>query len=444
VSLDHLAGALERWSIRDETTVPVGSLTFDSVQDFFSIGERVAGVQVTPAAAMQVSAVFACVRLIAGAIAALPLPIFERLEDSRRPTKHELWWLLNEQPNEYMTAAAMWEYLVASQLLYGDGFAVLRRNANNRITGIIPVDPRAVSIRTIRTGRWDYRQIYGVADSKETLGVEARDMLHLPGLGFNGERSMSVIQHAARTAIGVAIAADQQSASTFTSGLQPRMTLEAPAGKNLTEEQVDQLRRQFVERYGPIDANGRTQSALPLVLAGGIQAKPLSISPVDAQLIEARKFQVIDIARAFGVPPFMIGENEKTSSWGSGIEQQSLGFVKYTLQPHLRRIEQELNRKIWPVRERFFTEFNVNGLLRGDAKSRAEYYRQALGGNNGPGWMTVNEVRDLENLEEVDGADELFTTQAQTNANPDVPSADGTDPQQSDGEAGVQPADVGS
>ena len=129
------------------------------------------------------------------------------------------------------------------------------------------------------------------------------------------------------------------------------MTLEAPAGKNLTEEQVDQLRRQFVERYGPIDANGRTQSALPLVLAGGIQAKPLSISPVDAQLIEARKFQVIDIARAFGVPPFMIGENEKTSSWGSGIEQQSLGFVKYTLQPHLRRIEQELNRKIWPVRE---------------------------------------------------------------------------------------------
>ena len=118
--------------------------------------------------------------------------------------------------------------------------------------------------------------------------------------------------------------------------------------------------------------------------------------------------------------------------------------MKYTLQPHLRRIEQELNRKIWPVRERFFTEFNVNGLLRGDAKSRAEYYRTALGGNNGPGWMTVNEVRDLENLEEVEGADELFTTQAQTNANSDVPSADGTDPEQSDGEEGVQPADVGS
>lgn len=442
MNLDHLARAIARWNVRDEV-IPVGSLTVDNVQDFFSIPAPVAGVSVTPAAAMQVSAVFACVRLIAGAIAALPLPIFERQHDSRRPTKHEIWWLLNEQPNEYMTAAAFWEYVVASQLLYGDGFAVIRRNVNNRITGLIPVDPRSVSIKTERIGRWDYRQIYAVADGRETLGVAASDMLQFPGLGFNGERSMSVIQHAARTSIGVAIAADQQSASTFTSGLQPRMTLEAPSGLKLNEEQVDQLRRQFVERYGPVDANGRQQSALPLVLAGGIQAKPLSISPVDAQLIEARKFQVIDIARAFGVPPFMIGENEKTSSWGSGIEQQSLGFVKYTLQPHLRRMEQELNRKIWPVRERFFTEFNVNGLLRGDAKSRAEYYRQALGGNNGPGWMTVNEVRGLENLEEVEDGDELFTTQVSTDAQGNVPSPDGADPEQPDGEAGVQPPGVG-
>jgi HK97 family phage portal protein len=177
---------------------------------------------------------------------------------------------------------------------------------------------------------------------------------------------------------------------------------------------------------------------LPLVFANGIKASPLTIKATDAQLLEARAFQVSEIARAFGVPPHMIGETTKATSWGTGIEQQTLGFVKFTLTQILRQIEQELNRKIWPERMRYFAEFNVNGLLRGDSKSRADYYRAALGGAQGDGWMVVNEVRKFENLEPIAGGNELFRAKrggedAQGGANP------GDDP----GEPGQGSKDTG-
>lgn len=428
MSLEHLEQAMVRWSPKNQDVVlQPPAITWDNWTDFFTAHQRFAGVVVTPQAALKVAAVYACVRILAGVIGALPLPVFERDGEDRRPFKHPLWWLLNEQPNERMTATSFWEFVLANNLLYGDGLAVIRRNQNNVIEAFVPVDARATTVRTIKVARFKYRQIYTVSDGDETYGVEAADMLHFPGLGFNGERSMSVIQYAAHNAIGIAIAGDQHSGNALATGLTSRVALEAPAGTRLDDEQVENLRKQFIERYG-MSPTGGPNSALPLILTNGLKANALTINAVDAQLIESRKFQVVDIARAFGVPPFMIGETEKSTSWGSGLEQQVLGFVKFTLQPILRRIEQELNRKIWPTRERYFTEFNVNGLLRGDAKSRADFYRAALGGAQGDGWMGVDEVRKLENLPPAED-ETIYKAPRKTDATPsdDAPAGAGSD-----------------
>lgn len=400
--------AFERWrpKAQDNLLIAPGGVDSSNWNDFFRSGAPIAGQYVTADSALRVAAVYACVRILAGVMASLPLPVFERIDDARRSMKHPIWWLLNEQPNSTMTAVSFWEYIIACQLLHGDGFAVIRRDNNNVVKEFIPVHPNAVSIRKIKRGRFEYEQLYSVAEDGNVVGVSAADMLHFPGLGFAGDKSLSVIQYAARTAIGIALSAEQHSGSALAAGLVSRVALEAPAGVRFDQQQIDEMRRQWVERYGLVPDT--IKSALPLILAGGLTAKQLTITPQDAQLLESRKFQVVDIARAFGVPPFMIGETEKSTSWGSGLEQQVLGFVKFTLQPHLRRMEQELNRKIWPVRERFFTEFNINGLLRGDAKSRSEFYRAGLGGAQGDGWMTVNEVRKFENLEPIEGGDAIY------------------------------------
>ncbi|HRC61639.1 MAG TPA: phage portal protein [Dehalococcoidia bacterium] len=428
MSLEQVIGALNRWSPRnDDIVIQPPAITWENWDDFFGMHGTVAGVRVTAANAMNVAAVYACVRILAGVIGSLPLPVFERAGDERRAVKHPLWWLLNEQANERMTTVSFWEYVLACMFLYGDGFAVIRRNSNNIVQAFVPVDARAVGIKTIRTSRWRYETVYFVADGAESYGVPFEDMLHFSSLGFNGERSLSVIQSAAMNAIGIAMAADQHSANTLAAGLTSRVVLESPTGVRHDDEQLEQMRRMFIERYGASPTGG-PNSALPIILSNGMTAKPLTINPVDAQLLESRKFQVVDIARAFGVPPFMIGETEKSTSWGSGLEQQVLGFVKFTLNPHLRRIEQELNRKIWPVRERYFTEFNVNGLLRGDAKSRSDFYRAALGGAQGDGWMSIDEVRKLENLPPNENADALYRAPRKADEPNPVPATDPAEP----------------
>lgn len=167
----------------------------------------------------------------------------------------------------------------------------------------------------------------------------------------------------------------------------------------MKQEQVDQLRGQFAERY-----QGVANSHRPLLLTNGLKVQPITLNAADAQLLESRKFQIEDICRVFGVPPFMVGHTEKTTSWGSGVESMGIGFVKYTLQGHLTAIEQEFNRKLFKTANNF-AEFAVEGLLRADSTARSNYYRAALGGSGGSGWMSVNEVRALENLPAIDGGE---------------------------------------
>ncbi|MFA5593220.1 MAG: phage portal protein [Micavibrio sp.] len=378
-------------AIEPHNTIELGSA---ELYELLSGMPSVSGVAVTEQSALRVTAVYACVRLIAGAIASLPLNIYQRTEDGRERIRPDLWWLLNEQPCPHVSAAVFWEYMVGQMLLAGDGLAAIERGRGGKILALHPLDSRSVSIRKI-----EGRLRYEFSHAGTWVGRDQDDILHIPGFGFNGLRGMSVIRHAAKEAIGLALAAEEFSARFFASGAHPDVALKV-AGK-MNQEQIDNLRRIWAQKYG-----GAHNTSLPIVLTEGTDLKELTISAQDSQLIEARRFQVSDIARAFGVPPHMIGETDKSTSWGSGIEQQSIGFVQYTLAPHLNRIEQEINRKCFWT-ERYFSEFNVEGLLRGDSKSRAEYYTKALGGTQNPAWMTQNEVRRLENLPALSGADIL-------------------------------------
>ncbi|MET3132872.1 HK97 family phage portal protein [Oxalobacteraceae bacterium GrIS 1.11] len=374
------------------------------------------GQVVTKETAMRVAAVYACVRLIAGSIASLPLPIYERTTQGRKQVvDHPLFWILNEEPTPRFTAATMWEFLTKSVLLRGDGFAWVKRNRAGVVNELVPLDPDFVIVE-----RQGNRLVYFVQDGGARIGVDQDDMLHFPGFGFNGLRSMSVIQWAAKQSIGIAMAAEEHSARFFSNGMSPSYAITST--KVMKEDQLERLRQQFSEK-----ASGTSHAHKPLVMEGDLTIKELSLSAVDGQLLEARKFQVIDIARAFGVPPFMIGEAEKTSSWGTGIEQMTLGYVKFTLSPYLAKWEQELNRKLFR-RAKNFVSFDLAGLLRGDDKARADYLRQAIGGSQGPGWMTPNEVRHEEYFLPVsdESGDKLYTPAKGTlNANPPKAPATG-------------------
>jgi HK97 family phage portal protein len=387
--------------------------------DFFGANPSSSGVVVTTETAKRSAAVYACCRLIAGAVALLPLPIYERTEGGgRKKADHDLWWLLNESPYPTLTACSFWEWMISSMLLRGDGLAQIVRDRNGRPVRLMPLPRECVAIE--RVGDTLH---YYVNDDGKYFGLQSEDVLHFPGFGFDGTKGESVIRYAARQAVGTALAADEFAGEFFSNGASPSMVITYPQGVAPSQDQQDQLRTQFTDRYV-----GHNNHHKPMLLVNGGDVKPVSLSAEDAQLLETRKFQVVEIARAFGAPPHMIGETSASTSWGTGIEQMSIGFVRYTLGPHLRRIEQELNRKLWPRSTRFFTEFNRDGLLAGDSKTEAEVLGKSLGGPGTQGWMTVNEARRLKNLPAVDGGDELPLSVAAKQPTPKAPEAQPNEP----------------
>lgn len=382
-------------AFKPEVKNQVYSSSDSRIIDFLGGFRASSGYTVNEETAMRVSAVYACVRLISGAIATLPLHIYERSPEGRKEVDSPLWYLLNESPHKRWTAASMWEWVVKCNCLRGDAFIVLVRNAAGMVTEMRPLHPNMV-----RINREGDRLTYYVNEYERYYGVDQDDMLHIPSFGFDGVHSQSVIEHAAFQSIGVALATDEYSGSFFANGAMAKHLI--TSDKKISPEQVDELRRIYSEKYA-----GTNNSGKPMVLSEGLKLNELSMTSADAELLESRKYQVIDIARAFGVPPHMIGAQETTSSWGSGVEQMSIGFVKYTLNPYLNRITDEVNRKIFRT-SRYYIEFNLDGLLKGDSKAESEALRQAIGGSQGIGWMTPNEVRKLKNLPPIAGGDVLY------------------------------------
>lgn len=363
------------------------------------------GAVVTPETALRVTAVYGCVALIAGAISTLPFNVYERTKDTRKRAmhgdkEHEYWWLLNESATQDLTSCTAMEYFIGARLFYGDAFALLDRPNpfTNRVTGWRPLHPSRVQpFREGGNGPLAYR----ITDTDGSVKVyDPADVLHVPSLGFDGLRSPSPITYAAREAIGSSLAAEEFSARFFSQGSTHDIALKTKAG--LTPADADNLRKSYTAKYG-----GGSNSRMPLILTGGLEVEKLSITAKDSDLLPTRQFTVEEICRVFGVPPYMIGATDKTTSWGSGVEQQGIGFVKYTLRRHLRPIQQEFNRKLWPNREKLFVEFDTMDLERADFKTRMEGYRIAIGRAGEPGWMSPNEVRHTENMEPIVGGDEI-------------------------------------
>lgn len=388
-------GAFERAGLAD-IRADVSSSNTPGMLELFAPIRSASGYAVNDYTALMVSTVFACLSKISGAVLQLPLHQYLRTAagDRERMAPSPLWWMLNEQPTANWTAASWKEWIVRCVHLRGDQHTEILRNSNigGKPVGLLPHHPDHVQTRRyVLNG--EVRLAYDVVDPVRKLAysLDQDDMLHFSGFGFDGRRSISVIQHAARNAIGNSLAASDFSGKSLGSGAMPKIALTYP--NKMSPDQADLLRKSFVATYGA----GPTQQQFPLVLTEGGTATPLNISPVDMELLGSRKLEQQQICEAMGVPPIMIGDSEKTSSWGTGVEQITLGFVKFTLQPHLCRWEEELNRKLFR-RAGQFVEFELDALLRGDSKAQADAFRLALGGpGSGDGWMSVNEVRRLKN-----------------------------------------------
>lgn len=368
----------------------------DSVLESFGIAAN--GSTVSATTAMRVSAVAACVQKIAGTISTLRIDVLQIDGDSEvKLPRDALWYKLNEQPSSQFTATSHWEGAVTSQLLRGDGFTWIRKSYNGNIMELLPLPWGAVS--PFRQMDGSIRYYLSLPQYGINTWVEPADILHFPGHDFDGVKSKSVIQHAARNAVSNALAMDEYSGKFFTNGAHPSIALQS--GKTMSPQQVKDMQDAFVRRYSGLENAHR----LPMVLTEGITAKELSMTADDAQLIEARKFQVTDIARAFGVPPHMIGETSGSSAVGAGYEQQARDFVMHTLRLHLKRLEQELNRKLFVRDTGKFVRFDLGDLIEGDSKAQAEYNRAALGGpGSGMGWMCVDEVRKSKGLPPLGGS----------------------------------------
>lgn len=412
--IERIKGAFGRSDVKNQTggMLPVSDgIRGSTLYDWLTNGISSSGVEVNELTSMSVSSVYACIDLLGGSVASLPIKQYRVIRGEREEYKDHLSYLLNREPFFNWSAAAMWQYVMRSKLLYGDAFVEIvrpERSDGFRTAGVYgfrPIHPLNVTVRMIdgELKYLSYVYVGGTGLQWEYKVIDGADMLHFTGPGFDGVRSLSHLKYVLKNSVGMAYAADEFSSHFFANGARPDFAIEVEG--NLSAEQQNTLRKTWASRHqGPYKSN------LPALLTGGMKIKEINMSSEDAQLLSTRKFQVEDIARIFGVPPHMIGHTEKSTSWGTGIEQQAIGFVKFTLHRHLVGIEQELTRKLYRQNNHHF-EFVTAGLERGDIKTRNESYRMALGRAGEPGWMTVNEVRAKENLPPIEGGDELATSQ---------------------------------
>ena len=348
----------------------------------FSFGSSMSGKSVTPSSAIQVSAVYACVRVIAETIASLPLHIYEATDaGSRKANEHPLYRLLHDEPNTEMTSFIWREVMLSHLLLWGNSYCQILRSGRSRIVGLYPLLPDHMAVDRDSRGKLTYT--YTTSEGRTVL-LAPEDVLHIPGLGFDGVMGYSPIA-LEKAAIGLGIAAEEYGSKFFQNGARPSGILTHPN----TVKDPASLRASWNAAYG-----GSGNASRVAVLEEGMTFVPLSMPNNEAQFLETRKFQVTEICRIFRVPPHMIGDLERATF--SNIESQNISFAVHTIRPWLVRIEQAMDRALFPETEkgRFYVRFNLDGLMRGDYKSRMEGY--AIARQNG--WMSANDIRELENL----------------------------------------------
>ena len=359
----------------------------------FYMGGSTSGKNVTERSAMQMTAVYSCVRILAEAVAGLPLHLYRYNADGgkEKAIDHPLYRLLHDEPNPEMSSFVFRETLMTHLLLWGNAYAQVIRNGKNEVVALYPLMPNKMSVDRDENGQLYYTYYRGsdeaIKNKEFAVTLQPSDVLHIPGLGFDGLVGYSPIAMA-KNAIGMAIACEEYGAKFFANGATPGGVLEHPG----TIKDPQRVRESWQAAFG-----GSANANKVAVLEEGMKYTPISISPEQAQFLETRKFQINEIARIFRVPPHMVGDLEKSSF--SNIEQQSLEFVKYTLDPWVIRWEQSIMRALLSNTEKkdYFVKFNLEGLLRGDYQSRMNGY--AIGRQNG--WMSANDIRELENLDRI-------------------------------------------
>ncbi|WP_375292058.1 phage portal protein [Sphingomonas melonis] len=341
------------------------------------------------------SAVWACINLLAGTIASLPLMVYRTDRDGVRSVarNHSLYPLLHDAPNFDQTAVDYWEFQVGAIELQGNAYAVIDRRQDGSVIALRPIRPDVVKAQRT-AGRLEYAWV----EDGNRIVRPAKDVLHVRGpMGdaLSGCSTLSIC----RGTFDAAASTDMAAAAIFANSVRPSGILSTDAAVSLTKDQRSDFEALLHEKFV-----GAMKSGRPMLLDRGMKWTQIDLNPEDAQMLETRRFSVEEICRIFGVPPHMVGHTENSTSWGTGLEQQTLGFVKFSLRRRLKRIEQALEQQLLTARdwaEGVTIEFNLEGLLRGDSAGRASFYQSGLSN----GWMTINEVRRLENLPPVEGGD---------------------------------------
>lgn len=361
---------------------PINSL-YNTTYSFF-FGSTTSGKTVNEKTALQTTAVYACVRILSETLASLPLQVYRHTESGKeKAIDTSLYRLLHDEPNPEMTSFVFRETLMSHLLLWGNAYAQIIRDGRGKVIALYPLLPDKIDIDRTTSGEL----FYEYQSDKGSFILRKEDVLHIPGLGFDGIKGQSPIAMA-KNAIGMAIATEEYGAKFFSNGANPGGVLEHPG----VVKDPKRVRDSWNDVY-----QGSSNAHRVAVLEEGMKFTPIGIPPEQAQFLETRKFQINEIARIFRIPPHMIGDLEKSSF--SNIEQQSLEFVKYTLDPWVVRWEMTLKKALLTSteKEEYFIKFNVDGLLRGDYQSRMNGY--SVGRQNG--WLSANDIRELEDLNRI-------------------------------------------
>lgn len=347
------------------------------------------GVSVTPENALEVSSIWAAVRMISSTIATLPLPVYRHTNEGKeRDKSHPSYWLLHDRPNPEMSAYVWRETLMGHCLLYGNFYAEIERNERGEAVALWPLHP--FNVRTERVGA---RKVYVVRVDGQEVVLPSEDVLHVPGFSLDGHTGLVPV-HMARESIGLSKATEAFGASFFGNGAAPSGILTSPA--KLGKEGMDNLRESWTKLHG-----GLSNAQRVAILEQGLTWQPLGIPPEHAQFLETRKFSVSEIARLFLIPPSLLADLERSTFHNH--EQQAIQYVQHTIEPWTRRIEGELNYKLFSDRSHF-AEFVLEGLLRGDSAARAEFYTKMAN----LGVLSINEIREMENRNRVPDGDKRF------------------------------------
>ena len=348
------------------------------------IGNCNSGVRVDEESSMRTSAVYACVKILAETVASLPLHLYKKGADGKNELaeQHPLFSCLYESPNDEMTSFEFREIMMTSLLLYGNAYARIIRKQGH-VTELWFLKPQYMTVeRDTITGKIKYT--YSDDITNKTYVYKPNQIFHIKGLSIDGVKGLSPIAEA-REAVGLSLATEEYGAKFFGNGARPGGVLEHPG----ILKDPEKLRESWNQVY-----QGTRNSHKVAVLEEGMKYHSIGIAPEDAQFLETRKYQVNEICRIFRVPPHLVGDLERATF--SNIEHQSIEFVQHTIRPWIVRWEQAIARALLSAEERtiYFARFNVDGLLRGDYKSRMEGY--AVGRQNG--WLSTNDIRKLEDL----------------------------------------------